>query len=56
MAHMPIDLPPDYDAFMAEVGSDQAEDDQGVYEVWWKTNTWYPDQPLCTRWESRNPS
>jgi hypothetical protein len=46
---MPIDLPPDYDAFKAEVVSDQGVDNQGVYEVWWQANTWYPDQPLSTR-------
>lgn len=49
MAHVPIDLPPDYDAFMADVVSDQGHDSQGVYEVWWQANTWYPDQPLSTR-------
>jgi hypothetical protein len=49
MARMPIDLPPDYDAFKADVVSDQASDEQGVYEVWWNANSWYPDQPLSTR-------
>lgn len=46
---MSIDLPPDYEAFKAEVVSDQGQDDQGVYEVWWQANTWYPEQPLSTR-------
>lgn len=49
MAHMPIELPPDYDAFKAEVVSDQKDDTQGVYEVWWQANTWYPAPPLSTR-------
>ncbi len=46
---MPIELPPDYDAFKAEVVSDQSNDDQGVYEVWWHANSRYPDLPLSTR-------
>ena len=46
---MPIDLPPDYDAFKAEVISDQADDNHGLYEVWWQANSWYPQQPLSTR-------
>lgn len=46
---MPSDLPPDYDAFKAEVVSDQEDDNQGVYEVWWQANSWYPDKPLSTR-------
>jgi hypothetical protein len=29
---MPTELPPDYDAFKAEVVSDQGDDNQGVYE------------------------
>ena len=37
---MPHDMPPDYDAFKAEVVSHQAVDSQGVYEVWWQANTW----------------
>jgi hypothetical protein len=49
MTGMPIDLPPDYEAFKAEVLSDQGDDDQGVYEVWWHANSRYPDQPLSTR-------
>lgn len=49
MAHMGIDLPPDYDAFRSEVISDQEADDLGVYEVWWLANTWYPDRELSTR-------
>jgi hypothetical protein len=49
MALMPIDLPPDYDDFKAEVLSDQESDDQGVYEVWWSANSRYPDLPLSTR-------
>lgn len=49
MARMPIDLPPDYDAFKSEVVSDQGDDTQGVYEVWWQANSWYPEQPLSTR-------
>jgi hypothetical protein len=49
MTRMPIDLPPDYESFKAEVISDQADDDQGVYEVWWSANTRYPDLPLSTR-------
>jgi hypothetical protein len=46
---MPSDLPPDYDTFKAEVVSDQGDDNQGVYEVWWQANNRYPDQPLSTR-------
>lgn len=46
---MPIDLPPDFDAFKAEVVSDLRDDNQGVYEVWWQANTWYPDQLLSAR-------
>ena len=46
---MPIELPPDYEAFKAEVISDQAHDSQGVYEVWWSANSRYPDLPLSTR-------
>lgn len=49
MTRMPIDLPPDYDAFKADVVLDQERDEQGVYEVWWNANTWYPDQPLSIR-------
>ena len=46
---MPIDLPDDYDAFKSDVVSDQGDDDQGAYEVWWHANSRYPDQPLSTR-------
>lgn len=46
---MLIDLPPDYDDFKADVVSDQDDDIQGVYEVWWHANSWYPDQPLSVR-------
>jgi hypothetical protein len=46
---MPIELPPDYDEFKAEVISDQAEDDQGVYEVWWSANARYAHLPLSSR-------
>lgn len=46
---MAIDLPDDYDAFKAEILSDQDDDDQGVYEVWWHANARYPDLPLSTR-------
>ncbi|CAN5638780.1 hypothetical protein BH11ACT8_BH11ACT8_05220 [soil metagenome] len=46
---MPLSLPPDYDAFRAAVLSDQGDDHQGVYEVWWQANSWYPDQPVSTR-------
>jgi hypothetical protein len=42
---MPIDLPPDYNAFKADIISDQADDDQGVYEVWWHANSWYDRAP-----------
>lgn len=49
MTRMPIEMPPDYDAFKAEVISDQAVDSQGVYEVWWQANTRYPNQPLSAR-------
>lgn len=49
MMRMQIALPADYDAFKAKVLSDQVDDDQGVYEVWWHANSWYPDQPLSTR-------
>ena len=46
---MSIDLPPDYEAFKADVLSDQERDAQGVYEVWWSANSRYPDQPLSRR-------
>jgi hypothetical protein len=46
---MPTELPDDYDAFKAEVLSDQEADDQGVYEVWWFANSRYPDLALSTR-------
>ena len=46
---MPIDMPADYDAFKAAIVRDQETDSQGVYEVWWQANTWYPDQLLSTR-------
>lgn len=46
---MPIDLPSNYDAFKADAIADQASEAQGVYEVWWNANSWYPDQPLSTR-------
>lgn len=46
---MSIETPPDYDAFKAEVISDQEDDDQGVYEVWWLANSWYPDLPVSMR-------
>jgi hypothetical protein len=49
MTPMPIELPPDYEAFKAEVISDQEADDQGVYEVWWAANSRYPELPLSTR-------
>jgi hypothetical protein len=42
---MPIDIPADHDAFKAEVLSDQDDDDQGVYEVWWLATARYPDLP-----------
>jgi hypothetical protein len=46
---MPIDLPHDYEAFKEEVLSDQADDDQGVYEFWWRANTRFPRLPLSAR-------
>jgi hypothetical protein len=46
---MPIDLPPDYDEFKAEVFADQGRDAQGVYEVWWLANTRYPDLAASSR-------
>jgi hypothetical protein len=46
---MPIDLPPDYDDFKAEVLADQQTDSQGVYEVWWSANSRYPSLPLSVR-------
>ena len=46
---MSTDLPDDYEAFKAEVLSDQDADDQGVYEVWWLANARYPHLPLSTR-------
>jgi len=46
---VPIELPSDYEAFKADVVSDQRDDDQGVYEVWWLANSRYPDLPLSRR-------
>lgn len=46
---MPSDMPPDYDAFKAAVVSDQTVDSQGVHEVWWQANSWYPDRLLSVR-------
>jgi hypothetical protein len=49
MPLVPIDLPPDYSAFKAEVIADQESDDQGVYEIGWATNGRYADLPESTR-------
>jgi hypothetical protein len=46
---VPIELPPDYDDFKAEVLADQETDSQGVYEIWWSANSRYPNLPLSTR-------
>jgi hypothetical protein len=46
---MPIDLPPDYDQFKAEVLRDQGREAQGVYEVCWSANSRYPDLAASTR-------
>ena len=46
---MTIPMPPDYDAFKAEVVSDQGDDRQGVYEVWWAANSRHPDLSLSAR-------
>ncbi len=46
---MSVNLPPDYEAFVADVVSDQERESQGVYEVWWHANTRYPDLSLSTR-------
>lgn len=48
-ADVPIELPPDYEAFKSDVVSDQRDDEQGVYEVWWQANSRYPDLPLSAR-------
>jgi hypothetical protein len=44
-----VDLPADFEDFKASVLADQADDDQGVYEVWWAANSRYPHLPLSTR-------
>ena len=46
---MTIPMPPDYATFKAEVESDQGDDNQGVYEVWWAANSRYPDLSLSSR-------
>jgi hypothetical protein len=47
--HMPIELPEDYEDFKASVVFDMSQDSQGVYEVWWAANSWYPALPLSRR-------
>ncbi len=49
MACMSFDLPSDYEAFVADVISDQGRDSQGVYEVLWHANSRYPDLRLSSR-------
>lgn len=46
---MPIELPPHYEAFKAQVISDQEAGDQGVCEVWWAANSRFRELPLSTR-------